>query len=37
MVADYIADVLDQPENESNIKLIKKKVGQLTNEFPVYG
>ena len=37
MVADFIADVLDQPENESNIELVKGKVGQLTKQFPVYG
>ena len=37
MVADFIADVLDQPENESNIELVKNKVGQLTKKFPVYG
>ena len=37
MVADFIADALDQPENESNIELIKGKVNQLTKQFPVYG
>ena len=37
MVADFIADVLDQPENESNIELVKGNVGQLTKQFPVYG
>jgi len=37
MVADFIADVLDQPENEGNIESVKEKVGQLTKQFPVYG
>jgi len=37
MVANFIADVLDQPENESNIGLVKSKVDQLTKKFPVYG
>ena len=37
MVADFIADALDQPEKESNIELIKGKVNQLTKQFPVYG
>jgi glycine hydroxymethyltransferase len=37
MVADYIADILDQPGNENNIELVKNKVSQLTKQFPVYG
>jgi glycine hydroxymethyltransferase len=37
MVADYIADVLDQPDNENNIELVRNKVSQLTKKFPVYG
>ena len=37
MVADFIADVLDQPENEENIESVREKVGQLTKQFPVYG
>ena len=37
IVANYIADVLDQPENENNIELVKNKVSQLTKQFPVYG
>ena len=37
MVADYIAYVLDQPDNENNIELVRNKVSQLTKKFPVYG
>ena len=37
LVAEYIADVLDQPENSENINNVRKKVNILTKKFPVYG
>ena len=36
MVAGYIADVLEEPENEEIIAKIKEKVITLTSRFPVY-
>tara|TARA_B100000035_G_scaffold315433_1_gene336170 strand:- start:3869 stop:5119 length:1251 start_codon:yes stop_codon:yes gene_type:complete len=36
LVAQYIADVLEKPENEDNIKEVKSKVMALTSRFPVY-
>ena len=36
LVAQFIADVLEQPENEDNIKEVKRKVMALTSRFPVY-
>ncbi len=36
-VANLIADVLDQPDDEKNIALVKNKVNELTHQFPVYG
>ena len=36
LVAAYIADVLEQPENNSNIEEVKAKVMTLTSRFPVY-
>jgi len=36
LVAAYIADVLEQPENISNIEEVKAKVMTLTSRFPVY-
>lgn len=35
-VANLIADVLDQPDDERNIALVKNKVNELTHQFPVY-
>jgi len=35
-VANLIADVLDQPDDEKNITLVKNKVNELTHQFPVY-
>jgi len=35
-VANLIADVLDQPDDEKNIALVKNKVNELTHQFPVY-
>ena len=37
LVGNFIADVLDDPDNEENIKKIKVKVNALTQKFPVYG
>ena len=37
LVSNFIADVLDDPDNEENIKKIKVKVNALTQKFPVYG
>ncbi len=34
--AHLIADVLDQPHDESNIAAVRAKVATLTREFPVY-
>ena len=36
-LAGWIADVLDDIENEENIKAVKDKVLELTARFPVYG
>jgi len=36
-VANLIADVLDQPDDETNITSVKIKVNELTKQFPVYG
>lgn len=36
MVANYIADVLEQPNDEENIAKVKGKVMELTSRFPVY-
>ena len=36
MVANYIADVLEQPDDEENIAKVKGKVMELTSRFPVY-
>jgi len=36
-VANLIADVLDQPDDEANITSVKIKVNELTKQFPVYG
>jgi glycine hydroxymethyltransferase len=37
MVANLIADVLDDPTNEAVIAEVKAKVHALTDKFPVYG
>ena len=37
LVGGYIADVLDNPEDKSIIKRVKKNVNELTKKFPVYG
>ena len=37
LVGNFIADVLDDPDNADNIKNVKSKVGELTKIFPVYG
>ena len=34
--AHLIADVLDQPDDESNLSAVRNKVAVLTREFPVY-
>jgi glycine hydroxymethyltransferase len=36
MVANYIADVLEQPDDKENIAKVKGKVMELTSRFPVY-
>ena len=36
MVANYIADVLEQPDDEENVAKVKGKVMELTSRFPVY-
>ena len=37
LVANLIADVLDNPEDEANIAAVAAKVKALTARFPVYG
>ena len=37
LVGDFIADVLDDPDNIDNIAKVKSKVSELTKAFPVYG
>ena len=37
MVSNFIADVLDQPENIENIEKVKSKVNSMTLKYPVYG
>lgn len=37
LVANLIGDVLDYPDDEKNIELVKKKVNDLVIKFPVYG
>src|SRR6478609_239144 len=36
MTANLVADVLDNPRDESNIAKVREKVSALTREFPVY-
>ncbi|MBV8658335.1 MAG: serine hydroxymethyltransferase [Burkholderiales bacterium] len=36
LVANLVADVLDNPNDEANIAAVKAKVHALTNRFPVY-
>ena len=35
-IADYIADVLDHPHDESVIKRVGDQVGDLCAQFPIY-
>ncbi len=37
LVGNFIADVLDDPDNDDNIKSVKSRVSELTKKFPVYG
>ena len=37
LVGNFIADVLDDPDNAENIKSVKSRVSELTKKFPVYG
>ena len=37
LVGEYIADVLDNPEDKTVIEKVRKKVNDLTRKFPVYG
>jgi len=37
LVGEFIADVLDKPEDKSVINKVKKNVNELTKAFPVYG
>jgi glycine hydroxymethyltransferase len=37
MVANLVADVLDNPADEANLASVKARVHALTNRFPVYG
>ncbi len=36
-VANFIADILDGPNDPANIAKVKMQVGELTKRFPVYG
>ena len=37
LVGEYIADVLDSPDDKTIIEKVRKKVNDLTKKFPVYG
>jgi glycine hydroxymethyltransferase len=37
LVGEYIADVLDSPEDKNIVEKVRIKVNNLTKEFPVYG
>ena len=37
LVGEYIADVLDSPEDRTIVEKVRKKVNDLTKKFPVYG
>ena len=37
LVGNFIAGVLDDPDNADNIKAVKSRVSELTKKFPVYG
>ena len=37
LFGNFIADALDDPDNQSNLIKVKAKVGELTKAFPVYG
>ena len=37
LTAHLIADVLDKPNDESNLETVRAKVATLTRQFPVYG
>ena len=37
LLAGWIADILDDIENEANIDAVREKVIELTSRFPVYG
>ena len=37
LVGEYIADVLDNPEDKTIVEQVRKKVNDLTKKFPVYG
>ena len=37
LTANLIADVLDKPQDETNIAAVREKVAALTKRFPVYG
>ena len=37
LVGEYIADVLDNPDDKIIIEKVRKKVNDLTKKFPVYG
>ena len=37
LVGEYIADVLDSPEDKTIVEKVRKKVNDLTKKFPVYG
>ena len=37
LVANLIADVLDNPHDAANLEKVKKQVAELTQAFPVYG
>ena len=37
MVANWIADLLDNPTDAANIAKVRAEVEELTKRFPVYG
>ena len=37
LTANFIADLLDKPDNEANVATVRERVAALTQRFPVYG
>ena len=37
LTANFIADLLDKPDDEANVAAVRDRVAALTQRFPVYG